>query len=94
MFNPDRFIENGRIVAPDHPNKQLLNLLIFGGGRRQCPGEQFVKNRIFLLVTMMLQRFKFLPSEGEPKPQTDPHDYMTGNLSWIKPYKTQVVPRN
>ena len=87
LVNPDRFIENGSIVPPDHPNKQRI--FSFGTGRRSCPGEQFAKNRMFLMVIMMLQKFKFLPAEGEPRPQTDPHDYMFG----IKPYKVQVQLR-
>ncbi len=92
-FNPDRFIENGSIIPPGHPNKQ--HIVLFGIGRRSCPGERFAKNRMFLLITMMLQKFRFLPADGEPKPQTDPHDYTPGFFQLeIEPYKVQIQLRN
>ncbi len=84
-------MENGNIIAADHPKKQRL--FMFGAGRRSCPGEQFAKNRIFILLTMMLQRFRFLPAPGEQEPQTDPHDYMAGLPMTMKPYKMQLKPR-
>ena len=91
-FNPDRWIEDGGIVPPDHPKKQRL--FAFGLGARQCTGEQFAKNRIFLLIVMLLQKFKLLPATGEPKPQTDPHYYEYAFAgSNMKPYKIQVQLR-
>ena len=45
------------------------------------------------MLIMMLQRFRFLPAEGEPRPQTDPHDYEPGQFMSIKPYKVQVQAR-
>ncbi len=90
-FDPGRFLENGVIVPPDHLKKQRL--VGFGVGRRQCPGEQFAKNRMFLLLTMMLQKFKILPAEGEPKPQTDPHDFISVSVINMKPYKVQLQLR-
>ena len=88
VFNPDRWIENGSILPADHPNKSRI--FSFSAGQRRCPGEQFGKNRIFMMVVMMLQKFKFVQAEGEPAPQTDPHNYMFG----INPYKIQVQCRN
>ena len=71
-FNPSRFIEDGKVIAPDHKKKQRL--LAFGAGRRQCPGEVFARNRLFILTCLMLQKFKFVPAEGHPLPSDDPRD--------------------
>ncbi len=90
-FDPERFIENGAIVPIDHEMKQRV--LIFGAGRRQCEGEIFAKNRLFILVTMMLQKYKFLPAEGFPKPRHDPREYESHITLKIKPYRICVEPR-
>ncbi len=90
-FDPERFIENGAIVPVDHEMKQRV--LIFGAGRRQCAGEIFAKNRLFILVTMMLQKYKFLPAEGLPKPRHDPREYDSHVTLKIKPYRISLEPR-
>ena len=91
VFEPLRFFENGTMVPPDHRKKQKI--LMFGAGRRQCPGESFSKNRLFILVAMMLQKFKFLPALGHPKPQHDPRKYDSKVNLQIKPYYLCVQAR-
>ncbi len=91
VFNPERFLENGKIVPPDHVNKQRV--LNFGAGRRQCLGEIFARNRLFILVTLLLQKFKFLPAEGHPRPEHDPRKYDVRLSVIIKPYKFSVQLR-
>ncbi len=84
-FNPLRFLdENGDIVGPDHVNKQRL--FSFGAGRRQCTGEIFARNRVYLLLALMLQKFKFLPAVGHPMPGHDPRDYDVRITIMVKPY--------
>ncbi len=91
VFNPLRFIENDAIVPPDHKTKQRM--MIFGAGQRLCPGEIFAKNRLFILVTMMLQKYKFLVAEGFPKPRHDPREYDSNTILAIKPYNLCVQSR-
>ena len=90
-FNPNRFIEDGKVVAPDHVQKQRL--LPFGAGRRQCAGEVFARNRLFILTAMMLQKFKFIPAQGHPKPNHDPRQCTADILLLMKPYKLSVQTR-
>ncbi len=92
VFNPMRFIEYGEIVPPYHKNRRRV--LLFGAGRRHCAGEKFAKNRLFLLLTMLLQKFKFLPAVGFPKPKHDPHEYESHLTLRIKPYHLCVQERN
>ncbi len=90
-FNPNRFIEDGKVVPPDHKKKQRL--FAFGAGRRQCAGEVFAKNRLFILTCLMLQKFKFVPAEGHPVPNDDPHDCTAELMLLIKEYKLCVQLR-
>ncbi len=69
-FNPDNFLdENGEIVPPDHVNRKRM--LQFGGGRRSCAGEVLGKNRLFLIITSIVQNFELSPAPGKPKPNHD-----------------------
>ncbi len=90
-FNPSRWLENGKVVPPDHIKRQRS--LPFGTGRRQCPGEVFARNRLFVLITMMLQKFKFVPAEGHPRPNHDPSHCIVDITLIQKPYKLSVIPR-
>ncbi len=90
-FNPNRWLENGKVVTPDHIKKQRL--LAFGAGRRQCPGEVFARNRLFIVTTMLLQKFKFVPAEGHPRPNHDPSKFKLNILLHNEPYKLSVQPR-
>ncbi len=83
-FNPLRFLEDGKLLPLDHIRRQRL--LPFSAGRRQCPSEVFARKSLFILVTLLLQRFKFLPAEGHPLPQHDPREYTADIDNCIKPY--------
>ncbi len=88
-FRPSRFIEEGVVVSPNHKNKQRL--LPFGAGRRQCAGEVYARNRLFLLTCLLLQKFKFIPAEGHSLPCHDPRDSCKADiLLKMKPYKLSV----
>ena len=55
-FNPERFLDNeGKFVAPDHPNRRNMNT--FGWGPRVCLGEPLAKGRLFLLMVSLMQKF-------------------------------------
>ncbi len=92
LFRPERFIEDGKLVTPDHIKRQRL--LPFGGGRRRCAGETFARNRLFILVVQLLQRYKFLPAQGHPRPRHDPREYFRRSSSiMIKPFLLSVQER-
>ncbi len=91
MFNPYRFIEDGKLVPPDHINRQRV--IIFSAGKRKCPAELYAKNKLFILLTLMLQKFKFLPAEGHPRPKHDPREYDAHVNNIIKPYKLSAQLR-
>ncbi len=90
-FIPKRFLEDGKLVPGDHIKRQRL--LAFGGGSRHCTGEAYTKQWLFLLVTLMMQKFKFLPAEGHPAPQHDPREYLVRLNLLIKPFRMSVQSR-
>ncbi len=91
VFDPLRFMKNGSLLPPD--SKERKRMLIFGAGPRRCAGEKIAKNRLFILVTMLLQKYKFLPAEGFPKPMHDPRDYDSHLALTPKPFHICVQPR-
>ena len=59
-FNPERFLNNEPRVTLNHPN-----LIMFGAGKRSCPGEQLANQELFLICANLLQRFRFSLPEGK-----------------------------
>jgi cytochrome P450 len=44
--------------------------VVFLTGRRVCLGESLARMQLFLYMTCLVQRFEFLPPEGEGPPST------------------------
>ncbi|XP_048506645.1 probable cytochrome P450 305a1 isoform X2 [Athalia rosae] len=61
-FDPERFIKNG-LYVPDE------NLVLFGKGKRRCPGEVLARSALYLLFAGVLQHFQLLPVPGEEPPK-------------------------
>ncbi|XP_077985963.1 cytochrome P450 2U1-like [Glandiceps talaboti] len=58
-FNPGRFIDdNGSVM-------KRQQIMPFSLGTRECLGLELAKMEIFLFLTMLLQRFKFMIPEGD-----------------------------
>lgn len=76
-FKPERFLDDeGKVVPPGHPCRKVL--FPFGAGRRVCLGETLAKNRLFLVITAMIQRYEFLPENPEEARKADPRNYDFG----------------
>ncbi|KAI0341735.1 cytochrome P450 [Trametopsis cervina] len=54
-FDPERFLTNGGI------NDDVRPLMIFGFGRRSCPGRHFALDTVFLTVASVLHAFNIEP---------------------------------
>ena len=74
-------------------NLYSFRILAFGAGRRVCAAEALAKNRIFLFVTCLLQKFKFLPSRGKLAPKHDPRSYRFGHILLINDYNIVAKSR-
>lgn len=56
-FKPERFIQNGHVVKPDH-------FLPFGAGRRACMGYKMVHLISFAVIANCMQYFNMTPKPG------------------------------
>ncbi|XP_053987293.1 cytochrome P450 307a1-like [Hylaeus volcanicus] len=57
-FMPERFIQNGRLLKPEH-------FLPFGGGRRSCMGYKLVQYLTFSILATLLKNYAIVPLEKE-----------------------------
>lgn len=65
----------------------------FGFGKRNCPAEQFARSRIFLVITSLLQKFKFCLPENSDVPPSDPRQYVDGVVLHPEKFLCRVIPR-
>lgn len=64
-FNPKRFLDkNGNLLPPGYHKAYLP----FSAGRRCCLAESLAKMELFLVISHLIQRYKFLPAPGQPLP--------------------------
>ncbi|KAI0659817.1 cytochrome P450 [Cubamyces menziesii] len=66
-FKPERFLKNGQI------DEDVLDpgSVVFGFGRRFCPGKHFADDTIFINIASVLHAFDIMPAldgQGEPIP--------------------------
>lgn len=67
-FNPDRFVQQGRLLKPEH-------FLPFGGGRRSCMGYKLVQYLSFAILATLLKNYTLVPVEN------DDYTIPVGNLA-------------
>ncbi|XP_067651858.1 cytochrome P450 2U1-like [Haliotis asinina] len=82
-FRPDRFLDDsGKIAKKDE-------FIPFSLGRRVCLGESMARMELFLFLTTMIQRFKFVPVDG----QMPSLDGIMGLTHFPKPFIMKAIPR-
>ena len=93
LFKPERFIDedSGELFPPGSPVRQ--NLMAFGAGPRICPGETLAKNRLFLFIVAMYQRYKWMPPKGENPLSCDPRTFKDNFLLQPENFRVRVEPR-
>ena len=93
VFKPERFLDDaGKLLPPE--NEARRNVMAFSTGRRECPGENFGKSRIFFYLTSVLQSFDIVAASDGQLPDTDPRNYeLRGIDVQVKPHLCRVIPR-
>ncbi|XP_067651954.1 cytochrome P450 2U1-like [Haliotis asinina] len=82
-FRPDRFLDDsGKVVKKDE-------FIPFSIGRRACLGESMARMELFLFLTTMIQRFKFVPVDGK-MPSLDG---IIGLTHSPRPFVMKAIPR-
>ena len=92
-FKPERFLdENGDVVPPDHMNRKRL--LPFEAGRRVCVGQVLAMNRLFLIITSIVQNFDLSPAPGKNKPNHDcRRNFVGGMFTMPEDYEILISER-
>ncbi|CAG5119423.1 unnamed protein product, partial [Candidula unifasciata] len=79
IFNPERFLDNtGKVIFVEE-------FVPFSLGKRMCPGAAMARMQLFLFLSLMVQRFKFVPSEPGSLPSLTPQFGLT-----VSPMRFQV----
>lgn len=86
QFNPERYLckQSGKFIP--HPA-----LVMFGVGKRECPGKSLAKIELYLFLAGLLHQFSFRPSE---KGLPDLKDANVHTTRVPKPFEVKVVVRN
>ncbi|THV01084.1 cytochrome P450 [Dendrothele bispora CBS 962.96] len=96
-FNPGRYLQNEFGVKPGVDVSDFRNSIIFGGGRRMCPGIHLANTSLALNVMNLLWAFEFSastdPKTGESVP-VDLFNYEKGSFYIPVPFSCNIKPRS
>ncbi|KIK79440.1 hypothetical protein PAXRUDRAFT_280461 [Paxillus rubicundulus Ve08.2h10] len=88
-FNPTRFL-----ATPDKPPQQDPYKLVFGFGRRVCPGSHFAQVSLFLNIAGILATFDISETVDDQGREVDPvMEYSSGITNHPLPFSCRIVPR-
>ncbi|KAF8649401.1 hypothetical protein AX16_005842 [Volvariella volvacea WC 439] len=97
-FVPERFLQHPlgvRSDIEDDPGRRAN--MLFGGGRRVCPGITFAKTSMEMNTVNWLWAFDFLP-DVDPKTGKEIYpsvnDYASGITATPQPFKCRIKPRS
>lgn len=86
MFKPQRFIDEDVSVMGSN-----LKLAPFGSGRRVCPGKAMGLASVHLWLAMLLQSFKWVPSDD--KVDVDLSERLKLSMEMKSPLLCKAIPR-
>lgn len=85
-FNPERFLGPQPEVDP--------HSLVFGFGRRVCPGKFLADNTVFLSIAQSLTVFRITKEvENDTEVDVSPK-FEAGVISHPSPWRFQIAPRS
>ncbi|KAJ7251336.1 cytochrome P450 [Mycena rebaudengoi] len=89
-FNPDRFLLNGQLnPAVRDPS------LVFGFGRRVCPGRHMAQSTVWITVASLLAVFNITKAIGEDGKISEPsYEYHSDIVLMPFPFKCSIKPRS
>ncbi|CUA67814.1 O-methylsterigmatocystin oxidoreductase [Rhizoctonia solani] len=89
VFNPERFMGPPEDMARNPEN------IIFGFGRRRCPGINVAHSSIWLAITFVLATYNITPALGpDGKPLSPKMKFTRGVISRLEPYQCTITPRS
>lgn len=89
-FKPERFL-----VTPENPVPERdPHLLVFGFGRRACPGRTLADANVFLSVSQSLAVFNISKPVRNGEVQDVPLRFLPGVISHPAPFELSIHPRS
>jgi cytochrome P450 len=89
-FNPERFLPTPDRKLPERDP----HMLVFGFGRRACPGRTLADANVFLTVAQALTVFSISKPIENGVVQDIPLKFLPGVISHPAPFKVTVLPRS
>ncbi|KAF5358826.1 hypothetical protein D9758_008521 [Tetrapyrgos nigripes] len=95
-FNPDRYLQNEFGAKPGVDTSHFRNNIVFGSGRRICPGQHLANTSLALNVMNLLWAFEFSPDEMIQKKGTkfDIWNYRKGSFYEPAPFPCSIKSRS
>ncbi|KAJ5762254.1 uncharacterized protein N7511_005636 [Penicillium nucicola] len=89
-FNPERFLD-----SPDgSPPERDPHMLVFGYGRRACPGRTLADANVFLTIVQSLAVFNIAKPIRNGKVEELSIDFVPGVISHPAPFMLSIQPRS
>ncbi|TFK90539.1 O-methylsterigmatocystin oxidoreductase [Polyporus arcularius HHB13444] len=90
-FRPERFMREGKI---DTTVRDPFTI-VFGSGRRICPGRYFANDMLFLTIASVLHTFNIEPQvvDSNGQPVRAESQITDGALSYLEDYRCTMKPR-
>lgn len=86
-FKPERFLGESPEVDP--------HTLVFGFGRRICPGRELADSSVFLTIVMSLSTLNISKAVDDKGSEIDPKvDFMAGVISHPAEFRCDIRPRS
>ncbi|OQE34915.1 hypothetical protein PENCOP_c015G06813 [Penicillium coprophilum] len=89
-FKPERFLTTPDRKVPERDP----HMLVFGFGRRACPGRTLADANVFLTVSQVLTVFSISKPIENGVPQDIPLKFLPGVISHPAPFKLSIRPRS
>ncbi|KAF4612693.1 hypothetical protein D9613_011775 [Agrocybe pediades] len=91
LFNPDRFLKDGKIDMSVRDPVRIA----FGNGRRRCPGVHIALSFLWLMTATMLKTFNISKAVDEDGNTIEPSmEFISGFICKPAPFKCSFKPRS
>ncbi|KAK0469876.1 cytochrome P450 [Desarmillaria tabescens] len=97
VFNPDRYLLTEHGTKPGVDDSHFRSTLVFGSGRRICPGMHLANHSLMINTMNLIWAFQFSPTKDPVTSATLPVDifaYEKGILTAPRPFQCHIAPRS